>query len=199
MDKVVFKTNVPQVLRLKYLEGKECDSNFGEPQYMFSTDQGAFFVSQAAGAVLNKQIVTQQIRLGEAIAICKGEVQSAGGRKSIQWQLTRADHSGAGASTPTPAATTAASPSTSNGNGSSPNGNGANGNGGNGHAASDLAMVHLGWARLLVSQTNALVDCYSACLSYANKHGNAIKPEDVRSLMTTAFISLAKKGGTDVA
>jgi len=41
---------------------------------------------------------------------------------------------------------------------------------------------------------------YAAALAYAGtKHGSSVKPEDVRSLLTTAFINLSKQGGNHVA
>ena len=51
------------------------------------------------------------------------------------------------------------------------------------------------WAQVLQSQTQALTDVYAASIAYASEHhGNAVKPEDVRALMTTAFINLAQRG-----
>jgi hypothetical protein len=36
---------------------------------------------------------------------------------------------------------------------------------------------------------------YAAALNYAGaKHGNAVKPEDVKTPLTTAFINLSKGG-----
>ena len=35
--------------------------------------------------------------------------------------------------------------------------------------------------------------------STGTKHGNAVKPEDVKTLLTTAFINLAKQGGAHAA
>jgi len=41
----------------------------------------------------------------------------------------------------------------------------------------------------------ALIDVYAAALNHASaKHGNAVKPEDVKTLLTTAFINLSKGG-----
>lgn len=59
----------------------------------------------------------------------------------------------------------------------------------NGHSASP------GWVQILRAQTEALTDLYAASIKYASDHhGNAIKPEDIRALMTTAFINLAQRG-----
>ena len=51
------------------------------------------------------------------------------------------------------------------------------------------------WAQALLSHTNALVDVYAAALSNAStKHGNQVKPEDVRSLLVTVFIQRSRSG-----
>jgi hypothetical protein len=51
------------------------------------------------------------------------------------------------------------------------------------------------WAQSLLEQANALVDVYAAALNSAStKHGNQVKPEDVRSLLVTVFIQRSKVG-----
>jgi len=55
------------------------------------------------------------------------------------------------------------------------------------------------WVGTLVSQTNYLVDAFAASLQHASKHGIAVKPEDVRSLLVTSFIQLAQKGNRNAA
>jgi hypothetical protein len=52
------------------------------------------------------------------------------------------------------------------------------------------------WAQTLVGHTNQLVDAYAECMLYAAQHGLAIKPEDVRTLLVTAFINLSQRGRT---
>jgi hypothetical protein len=52
------------------------------------------------------------------------------------------------------------------------------------------------WAQTLVGQTNQLVDAYAACMLHAAQHGLTIKPEDVRTLLVTAFINLSQRGRT---
>ena len=48
-------------------------------------------------------------------------------------------------------------------------------------------QIHLGWALLLIATTNGLVAAYSACLTNARQQfGEAVKPEDVRTLLVTA-------------
>jgi hypothetical protein len=111
--------------------------------------------------------------------------------------LPAAPKPGAGVSAPAPAATGVTQPPSNNGNGTKsagvPNGtclNGqANGNGNGYRQPADQRPIHADWAQSLIEQANTLVDCYAVCLAYASQaHGNSVKPEDVRALMTTAFI-----------
>jgi hypothetical protein len=45
-----------------------------------------------------------------------------------------------------------------------------------------------------------LIDVYAAALNYANtEHGDSVKPEDVRSILLSAFINVSKNGGANVA
>jgi hypothetical protein len=82
-----------------------------------------------------------------------------------------------------------------NGNDSKPNGNGAASNG----RPPEHNIDHR-WAQVLLGQTNTLIDVYAAALNYAGtKHGNAVKPEDVKTLLTTAFINMSKQGGAHAA
>ncbi len=108
---------------------------------------------------------------------------------------------GASASTPAPVQSDASNghQRTNNGNGSTNGTNGTNGKNGNGngngapkHPESSEPPV---WAQSLLEQANALVDVYAAALSSASmKHGNQVKPEDVRSLLVTVFIQRSKVG-----
>ena len=69
------------------------------------------------------------------------------------------------------------------------------------HPAPAPAAMETPWARLLVNQTNVLVDSYAAVLAAASaKHGNLVKPEDIRTLLVTTFINLAGgKGKSNAA
>lgn len=54
-------------------------------------------------------------------------------------------------------------------------------------------QIRPAWADSLLAQTVALVDVYAAALTDASaKHGNHVKPEDVRSLLVTVFIQRSK-------
>jgi hypothetical protein len=56
------------------------------------------------------------------------------------------------------------------------------------------------WAQVLTSQTRQLLDVYAELVQYASaKHGNAIRPDDIRALLTTTFINLSKGGNANAA
>lgn len=100
---------------------------------------------------------------------------------------------GASAVTPAPVQSDAQNGhhATNNGHGST-NGKNGNGNGAPKHPEPSEPPV---WAQSLLEQANALVDVYAAALSSAStKHGNQVKPEDVRSLLVTVFIQRSKVG-----
>jgi hypothetical protein len=52
------------------------------------------------------------------------------------------------------------------------------------------------WARALSTQTRHVLDVYAELVAYASaKHGNAVRPDDIRTMMTTVFINLSKNSG----
>jgi hypothetical protein len=63
-------------------------------------------------------------------------------------------------------------------------------------ALSVMSKKKLAWAQSLVGQTNQLVDAYAECILHAAQHGLTVKPEDVRTLLVTAFINLSQRGRT---
>lgn len=208
--KIEFQTNIPVPLKLRFANGREVASRFKEEnEVMYSTQDGrAFYVSLGASRVIADQLAEKGITAGEPIEITKAEVHQPGGRKTTQWRVARVlqrdgtlvvpGAAKASARTPAPAsAATTKQQHANNGNGS----NSANGNG-NHHppdASQQPAHVHVAWAQLVLGTANALVDVYASALSYARqRHGEAVKPEDVRALVTTAFIAATKNGGPNV-
>lgn len=114
--------------------------------------------------------------------------------RQLQESIAAATNGKPGASALTPAPGRVAAPVSeqpvTNGNGTRTNGHGAAQNG-----RPPENNTRPSWAQILLSQTNTLIDAYAAALSYAGtKHGNAVKPEDVKTLLTTAFINLSKGG-----
>lgn len=179
MNKIVFSTNRPVALHLHAIEGKERESQFGGPQHLFSAEEGVFYVSEAAGKMITGQLKKLGVQPGDPVEICKAEIDAGRGRKSVQWVVSvpLADDA---APEPPPVPTVAvmrpvavAAP----------------------QAAQD-APARPRWADVLITQANLMVDVYAAVLRHAgDNHGNAIKPEDVRNLLTTTFINLAQRGG----
>jgi hypothetical protein len=55
------------------------------------------------------------------------------------------------------------------------------------------------WAETLLHQTNELTDAYASALQHAGRHGLAVKPEDVRTLLVTAFINLSQRKSRNAA
>ena len=67
-------------------------------------------------------------------------------------------------------------------------------------ALSPAAAIGPTWVRHLIGTTNALTEAYAAALDHASKaYGNQVKPEDVRALLTTAYIALTKNGAPHAA
>ena len=141
MEKIKFQTNISVEVALKFAEGKLCDSQFGDPQYMFTTvDDRVFFVAEKVAA----KIHGLHLEPREPFDIVKAEVDWGNGRKGIEWQVARVGvapewdaigqqpdgtfvvpiQPGAGAVTPAPAATPVRTQPSSNGNGNKSTGNG---------------------------------------------------------------------------
>jgi hypothetical protein len=67
-------------------------------------------------------------------------------------------------------------------------------------AAERLAPAVAEFSSRLVMETTALVDVYAAVLKTASeRHGNAVKADDVRSFVVTAYINASKSGGRNAA
>jgi hypothetical protein len=206
LQKIKFQTNITVEAALKFAEGKLCDSQFGDPQYMFTTtDDRVFFVAEKVA----QKIHGLRLQPQEPFEICKKEVDYGNGRKGIEWQVAKVGFApgeqsngtfvvptaqpGAGAGTPAPVATAVKQPPYNNGNGSKTNGH-ANGNG-NGHAPQPPQDIRATWAQFLLGQTEDLIDVYATASQYASdRHGNSVKAEDVRSLLLSAFINISKNG-----
>jgi hypothetical protein len=210
LQKIKFQTNITVEAALKFAEGKLCDSQFGDPQYMFTTtDDRVFFVAEKVA----QKIHGLRLQPQEPFDICKKEVDYGNGRKGIEWQVAKVGfapgeqpdgtfvvqttQTGAGVVAPAPVATAVKQPHFNNGNGSKLNGL-ANGNG-HGHAPDPTQNIRAEWAQFLLAQTEDLIDVYATASQYASdRHGNSVKAEDVRSLMLSAFINISKNGAVNV-
>ena len=67
--------------------------------------------------------------------------------------------------------------------------------------AERLAPAVAEFSSRLIMETTALVDVYAAVLKTASeRHGNAVKADDVRSFVVTAYINASKgQGGRSAA
>jgi hypothetical protein len=183
MAVIRFQTNVPIEVRLRSIEGKPVESQFGGMQHMFAAEEGTFYVSEAVGQILTDQCRKLGIRPGEAIDIVKAEVSKAGGRKAIEWTVSKIGEA------PEPPSQLEQ------------------------QLAQSIQMVEARkqaqavpvdqqpkWAQALSSQTKHLVDVYAELVNYASaKHGNAVRSDDIRAMMTTIFINLSKGGNANAA
>jgi hypothetical protein len=207
---IKFELNIANVLEMRSLAGELVDSQFGGQQYKFSTTAGAFYVSEPVGNILHDRFERLGITAGESIEICKREV-SRNGRKSIQWEVSRigelpyGEQSNGTFAVPTREPAAAPEPPSMLER----------------QLAASLAEVQARkapaiaatagrpvavadglapWQGALLAQTNALTDVFAAAIAHASStHGNAVKADDVRSLMLSAFINMAKGGARSAA
>ena len=214
LQKIKFQTNIPVECALKFAEGKLCDSQFGDPQYMFTTvDDQVFFVAEKVA----QKIHGLRLKPQEPLEIIKAEKDYGNGRKGIEWLVNRvgftpgeqpdgtfAVPSANGTAVPPAAPPKAATKvqqqqPIANGNGNS---NGYTNGNSNGHAAlpPEAPIPLLPWALFLLNQTRQVIDVYALACAYASTaHGNIVRTDDVRAIMTTCFINLSKQGGANVA
>jgi hypothetical protein len=190
-------TNSPQQVRLLAVEPETAPSSFGGDQLKFRTSAGDLYVSPAVGAIFLKAIAAQAIQAGEWVEIAKSEAALGNGRKGIRWALRRLTAAAPAPAVGIPSVRTATI-------GVSPVGPQADGSFAidappaapvvERKAAATATESRPQWASVLLAQTNALADVYAAALAHSSAtHGNAVKPEDVRSLLVTCFIGLQKK------
>jgi hypothetical protein len=52
MSVMRFQTNIPVALRMRSIEGRPVEGQFGGMQAMFSAEEGAFYVSEVVGSIL---------------------------------------------------------------------------------------------------------------------------------------------------
>jgi hypothetical protein len=181
MAVIRFNTNVPIEVRLRSIEGKPVESQFGGMQQMFTAEGGTFYVSEAVGQILTDQCRKLGIRPGEAIDIVKAEVSKAGDRKGIEWSVSKVGETlGPPSQLEQQLADSIRLVEA--------------------RKAAQTATEQPKWAQALSMQTKHLVDVYAELVNYASaKHGNAVRSDDIRTMMTTVFINLSKNGSNSNA
>jgi hypothetical protein len=194
MAVIRFNINVPVEVRLRSIEGRPVESQFGGMQHLFATvDGNSFYVSEAVGQILTDQCRKLNVQAGEPIDIIKAEVAKAGGRKGIEWSVSKVGFAVGEQKDGTLVISKPQTPSQLEQ-----------------QLAASIQMVEARkaaqqaqeaqpkWAQALSMQTKHLLDVYAELVNYASaKHGNAVRSDDIRNLMTTCFINLSKNSGSN--
>jgi hypothetical protein len=180
-----FQTNVAETFHLRSLDGKPVESQFGGIQYLFSAEEGTFYVSDKVGAILMDQFRKLSVKPGEPVEITKAQ-SGRGPDQRTQWIVAK--------SVTTGELVPAAPPSELEA-----------------QLAASIAMVEArkqvqpataaapAWATFLVEQSNALIDAYAQVLKHSARHEGLVKGDDVRSLFLSAFINVSKGGKSNAA
>jgi hypothetical protein len=215
MPKIQFQTNVPVTLSLLSLEGEVVESQFGGNQIKFVAREGPFWVSEAVGSILIDQIRKKHVAAHVPVEVCRREMAQGNGRKGIHWTIDTLgfapgeqpdgtfvvpavpvpNGNGAnGSKPPAPPAAIASQPHDEHPNGNAPDNGHANGT--NGHSAAppveDNLLLRTGWAGAIREHTTTLIDLYAQMMQYAGRHNGLVKPDDVRSLLLSAYINVSK-------
>lgn len=76
LPKISFELDEPVVLHLRYAQGRLIDNRFEylSEQYFFSAEEGVFYLSDCAGALLNARLRSRGVLPGQAITITKVNV-----------------------------------------------------------------------------------------------------------------------------
>lgn len=200
MEKVLFNLNIPVELALKYTQGKPSESKYGAGmQHMFSTADGrVFYVSETAGQAITEQLAALGVQPGEFVTITKAECDMGRGKKAIRWQVAQV----AAAAEPMKTAVAAPPPAKRPPQSIRPAADADYGERSNGTYAvpalksAPVADAAPDWARVLLTQTNYLVDILAASVKHAARHEGLIKPDAVQSILISAYIGLQKQGGS---
>ena len=80
--KIEFEYDQPVTLHLRYRQGLEVASKYYErwpgdtTQYVFSAEEGVFYLSDTAGGLLNARLRSLGVEPGDAITITRTKVSS---------------------------------------------------------------------------------------------------------------------------
>jgi hypothetical protein len=189
-----FQTNIAETFHLRSIDGKPVESNYGGMQYMFSAEEGTFYVSDKVGGILMQQFRTLGVQPGEAVEITKAEV-GRGPERRTQWMVAKSVTVGeqADGTLAVPLASPASELEQ--------------------QLAASIRLVEQrkqaqqatsaaaapAWATYLVEQSNALIDAYAQVLKHSARHEGLVKGDDVRSLFLSAFINVTKGGNRNAA
>jgi hypothetical protein len=187
-----FPTNIAQRLRMRSLEGKPVESQFGGMQHLFTAEEGVFYVSDKVGGILADQFRKLGVKPGDPVEITKAET-GRGPERCTQWMVAVDDpREGQPAAAAAMVVANLPDPPSELEK----------------QLKASIKMVEArklvqsaqaappaapAWAEYLVTQSNVLIDAYSQVLKHAAKYEN-VRGEDVRSIFLSTFINVAKGG-----
>lgn len=197
LEKIDFQKNIPVDLAFRFPDGKVVNGQYG-PSVMFTTqDDRIAFLPQIAA----DRLKALNVAPGEPVRIVKAEVPKSGGKPSIEWRVSKligeqgdgtfrvpcerpartglANHQENHAPAAAPVQSTNPAPVVSH----ATRFHGSAGNGREPEAP---------FAARLIGTVNLLVDAQASCIEYAKKYNSAVRPDDVRAILLTAYISMSK-------
>ena len=85
--KVNFELDEPVVLHLRYAQGRIIDNPWdphpSSYQYIFSAEEGVFYLSDTSGALLNARLRSRGVQPGQTITITKVNVPNPNSTRPI--------------------------------------------------------------------------------------------------------------------
>jgi len=198
-ETVEFSPNVPVLVALAYKEGKIVDTRFGQRVMYTLADGRVMFLDLDVAQKINEiePKPRQPFYLRKEHSGKKGDLahwrvwispdpevgEQRDGTFVVPSTPERASSAPAPASPAAPVSNPTP-PSNNNGNHSKP--------------PAPVPDLPAGWPQSLLARTTTLVDVYAAALAYSSwKYGNAVKPDDVRALLTTVWAAETRRGGPD--
>lgn len=196
-DKISFESNVPVELSLAFPEGKIVAGRFGDQvMYGLSYPEGSvMFLDLGVSQKLNML----QLQPGEHFAICKRPKNGTVPARWDVWLTPATEQMRAKKHTPPPPAPPSMIERQLAASVHEAQQRKAQSAPAPGPVAVPPANAAPAWVGVLVAKADALIDAYAACLEHANKHGNQVKPEDVRAMLTTVYIAMTKNGASSNA
>lgn len=197
-----FQTNLSQIVRLKALEGKQVESQFGGFQHLFYTVDGdTFYVSDKVGAILTEQFRKLGVKPGDPVEIVKAEV-GKGPERRTQWVVSvavpRDELAAQGAPVAAGVLVVEKLPEPPSELEKQLKESIKLIEAKKRVAAAEPAKAPA-WADFLVEQTNNLIDAYAQVLKHSSRHEGLVKTDDVRSIFLSAFINVTKGGKSNAA
>lgn len=89
LPKIEFEVGEPVTLTLRYAQGLEIESKYYErwpgdvTQYVFSAEEGLFYLSETAGSLLNARLRSRGISAGDTVTITKLKVRTPNAERPV--------------------------------------------------------------------------------------------------------------------